>query len=662
MNKKIFATMGMAIFSTIALASCGGSSEDSLRVYLAYGNGNRGLVYNQSQPITLPDGTVVSPGDLKPAWQHIESQLGIDIEVAGSSSQKGSEMITTNATNSFQNSVIFGGGGTADDFMNYGANNGFFIKLDEYLDQMPDFKKYLEENPDIATSITAYDGHIYHIPYIAEIGNYARLYHVRETWVTDLLDKASPNFDTTAVETTAYTPFYTSDHPRAKEIEGLPTKKTDENIIEIMNNLSVKNGATYANALREYIESNYDYENLSDLYLGVNAAYDIDELVALFRCVQANPVYLTGVSNAETYAFFTRQPSYREEVLRFATYFDGVKVHGSDSYNSRWAFNEDGDVYYTYSTEDFYNVLKKLQSWNTEGLIYPDSLSDGTNTTNLRSLLYGSDDVAKAYQFGFMCYDFTASTTADSLNDDIVAILPPVAEVNGVWQHYVDNTRVIKSDGWAISAASSEGEISQALQLFNYFFTDEGYQLQNYGLPDMLAEGETFAGPDGISYPKYTSWIAEQAAIFTKGDYSNFLRDVIGSLIPIGYQKEIGFEYQYTSQRGLDAVQLYTEAGVGQPSYAGTGKMTTGSNENYYKLIPPAFSLNQNQQNQVSRLTIATDTNFIEVVFNVIRNLQGAQIVNPTSYTAYYEYFKTAGVETYQNVYQDAYRVMAGME
>ena len=38
-----------------------------------------------------------------------------------------------------------------------------------------------------------------------------------------------------------------------------------------------------------------------------------------------------------------------------------------------------------------------------------------------------------------------------------------------------------------------------------------------------------------------------------KGDLSTFMRDWMGSLIPIGYQKDIGFEYQYTSERGFEA-------------------------------------------------------------------------------------------------------------
>ena len=37
----------------------------------------------------------------------------------------------------------------------------------------------------------------------------------------------------------------------------------------------------------------------------------------------------------------------------------------------------------------------------------------------------------------------------------------------------------------------------------------------------------------------------ETCASVAKGDLSTFLRDWLGCLIPIGYQKDIGFEYQY---------------------------------------------------------------------------------------------------------------------
>lgn len=661
MKKKLLATLGVAAVAGLALTSCNSSSGPSeskeLKMNLAYGDAKKTLTYGMSSPITMPDGTVVSSGDLKPMWQYVEKQLNIDITDVTVQNQKATEMMTVNAANQFKDAVVFGGNSLADQLMAKGAE-GLFDKIDEHLDEMPNLKRYLDTNPNIKSAITAYDGHIYHLPYVAEVGNYARLFHVRKTWVTKLLDNANATLDTVAVSDTAVQPFYTQSHPRALEIAGRPTKKTSENIIEIQNNLAVKNGKTYAEALRDYIKRNYDYTNPSSLYLGNDAAYDIDELVALFRCVKANPVCLTGKTDGETYAWFTRQGAYREEILRLGTYYDGAKVHGSDSYTSRFILNSQGQVEYTYSKQEVYNTLLQFQSWNKEGLIYGDSLSDGNSKSDIRAKLYGSDSVAEQKQFGFMCYDFTASTTADKLNSDVVAILPPVANVNGVWQQYVDNSRVIKPDGWSISNQASSGEKALAYKLFDYFFTNEGHQLTNYGLPDMIDASKTFTGPDGKVYPAYTNFIKEQSNIFNKGDYSNFLRQVIGCQMPIGYQKEIGFEYQYTSERGLAATKLYNDEHVGCPTYAGTGSTVAGSNPNYYRLAPPAFSLNRNQNAQVSQLGIATDTGFNEVMFNIIRGLDPNKVIAPQNYNEYLKYFKDAGLDAYQKVYQDAYAAM----
>ena len=56
-----------------------------------------------------------------------------------------------------------------------------------------------------------------------------------------------------------------------------------------------------------------------------------------------------------------------------------------------------------------------------------------------------------------------------------------------------------------------------------------------------------------------------------KGDLSTFLRDWMGSLIPIGYQKDIGFEYQYTSERGFEGWVLLQGSTTTFATYAGEG-------------------------------------------------------------------------------------------
>lgn len=642
------------------------TTEVTVNMNLAYGNQSQTMTYNQSTPLTLPNGNVVSAGALKPFWQNVASVTNSKIVDVTVQDQKAKDMLTTAAATGFSEAAVYGGNSIGENLMSYGVDGKFF-SITSLMDQglMPNFKSYLEKNPSVKTSITAYDGEIYQVPYIAEIGEIARAYHVRGSWVTKLLDDTNANYDLSSF-TTSYQGFLTGNNSRTGSNGGTVTpktgisivKKTNQNIIEIQNALDVKNGQTLAEALKTYIQANYSYENPSELYLGEKAAYDIDELVALFRVIKANPLYLTDGKATKVAPYFSRQSSYREDLLRFATFFDGVKVHGSDSYGSRWYIDNDGQIQYTYSQEELYNVLTYLSQMQAEGLIW-DDMYTLTNKDNFRSKLYGTDSTDNP-NFGFMTYDFIASTTADSLNPDVVGVLPPVAKVNGVWQYYMDNSRVIKPDGWAISAEASDETIARAATIFDYIFSSQGSVEQNYGLSYMLEADEKYTGPDGKQYPKYNSWTKTTASSVAKGDLSTFLRNWMGCLMPIGYAKEIGFEYQYTSERGFNTWKLLQSSTLGIPTYEGEG--LKGTNDNYYKLIPPIFSLTKKQTEIIQNQTSLSSDGFFEVVFNVIRYKTAgnapANTVVPVNYAEYLKVFNDAGLETYVKNYQNAYTAM----
>jgi ferredoxin-like protein FixX len=66
---------------------------DSLDIYVALGNNQRTLTYQQATPLELPDGTVISQGALKPTWQYISEQLGIEFKYVAIQDQSSGEMI-----------------------------------------------------------------------------------------------------------------------------------------------------------------------------------------------------------------------------------------------------------------------------------------------------------------------------------------------------------------------------------------------------------------------------------------------------------------------------------------------------------------------------------------------------------------------------------------
>ena len=147
----------------------------SLKINYAAGNKSRTITYNQESPLTLPDGTVYTAGMLKPMWDYVETALNCELTDITTQDQKATEMIDIASTTNFSEANIFGGNSIADDLMYYGTE-GKFVNLSDMMAQgyMPNFKAYLDANPDVKTAITAYDGNIYHAPYIAELNNFAR--------------------------------------------------------------------------------------------------------------------------------------------------------------------------------------------------------------------------------------------------------------------------------------------------------------------------------------------------------------------------------------------------------------------------------------------------------------------------------------------------------
>ncbi|MCR2048961.1 extracellular solute-binding protein [Acetatifactor muris] len=64
--------------------------------------------------------------------------------------------------------------------------SGLFVALDEYFDEMPNYTKWLDENPVLKAQLTAQDGHIYYVPVIKVGKDYGPCLMYNQVW----LDKA----------------------------------------------------------------------------------------------------------------------------------------------------------------------------------------------------------------------------------------------------------------------------------------------------------------------------------------------------------------------------------------------------------------------------------------------------------------------------------------
>jgi hypothetical protein len=660
MKKNLF--LVMVVFVSLGLLA-GGCKKDSARqgggvelsggpdtsgpIKINYVAENRPFSYNQATPLTMPDGTVIKTGDLKPFWQWVEKELGLSLEDVTTQS-KANEIIQTQAATGFKDANIYGGNSVAEDLMTYGTQ-GYFIDLSKYVtdEYMPNFKRYLERNGNIREAIAAYDGGIYFLPYIAEIGYYARAFMCRQSWVTALLDgKVSPERETKTLPV-SYQSFWTSSNAR-----------NAANVIDLQNAAASGGNLSFTAArdtLLSYIKTAYPaLQKPSDLYLGPQAQYDVDEMVALWRVVRLAPNTLSklttgaAVANAEIIPFFPRQSSYREDLLRLANYFNGQRVFGSDSYESRFYLDEKGVLQYSYSNANLLdNILPRLKAMFAEGLVAPDFAAVNIKD-NFRNIYFGGDLRQGNNKYGFMTFDFIPSTTSVSLGGgkvqtDVEGILPPVTKLPAAsgWVHYTENTRVIKPDGWAISAVTGGEKLRQTLKLFDFMFSERGSTAQNFGMPELI-DSEKYVSADGTSYPKMNKWFNDQAASFNQ-DGALFSRNFIGFNFPIGYEKSIGFEQQYTTAQGERTWKLYNDAKVLSSTYNKTSSP-------YFSLVPPVFSLTEQLQRQI------LDTNIggtqVDLIFNYITT-------STTSIADIKNAYASGKIDAYIQAYRDAYAMVS---
>lgn len=504
---------------------------------------------------------------------------------------------------------------------------------------MPNAKAYLDENPSVAKALTAYDGGIYHFPYAAELGNFARVFAGRPDWVKILLDTTSTLETETETIKIAYEGFW----------DRQPT-----NVIDLQNAAAV-NGVldrnTALKVLNDYIAATYpDLADPTDLFLGATAEYDMDELVALWRVVKMSPNTLTKeatgsiVKDAIISPFYTRKSAYREDVLRLINYWGGQKVFSGDSYTARLYADKDSKLVYSYANENFLDKLKNIKDLYSEGLIHSE-FADLSVKDEFRKTMFFSDAVEGQRQFGFMINDWISSTTGGS--EKILQMLPPLTTLPDAgineFVHYSENTRAIKPDGWGISAQASEEEINAALSLFDYIYSPEGEIVQMYSIPSAtLVEGGEYVGPSGNVYPLFNQWTRDMADEFKNGDNSAFLRDFLGALLPIGFQKKLGFELQTTCEHGIQGWALYNNSDTLKTSYE--------ADNIYFKLMPPVISLNS--QNIAKLGTTSVGETQVDKIFMYIL---GKDVESTDEILADY---KESGIDKYLSVYQDAYDKM----
>lgn len=537
------------------------------------------VVEGKSRPTSeyvAANGKTYREGDFKPVWEELQSRLNFKInDVTPTDAKDIAASFTSLQAQGFNGVDVMVGG--ALNIVSEGVQNGTFVNLDKYLDIMPNFNGFLNNNSIVKTTITAGDGHIYYAPYFDGMDDIERMFMLRTDWVQKLLDDDGAQYDTDRkVDTiyTAYMPETLTTEINAVKADGSGTqvikKSYTKNVITSQNELPVKDGASLVQVLKDHIDATYGgaYAKRSALFIGQDAAYDADEMVALMRCVLANSTMLTGQSEFDAVAFFPRsnQAGRVQDLFRLAQIWG---IRGLDSRMGWLYIDENGELQDSRFGADLADGIERINMLYREGLILKDF--DKTEST---SGLTGADHRERLLKanLGFMTYDYNQTSTvynsvAKEGNDPYIPgfyftpVLPPVADWdgNGKYYQFTESWRSVKSDGWAILAAveKDEAKLMRALKLFDYMYSPEGNRLMSYG-PEAWIDGTIVY--NGKEVPKLSAAALTELKSLAGNNYTNYYRMWLGATFPIGYVKEQGMEYQTVHDNGKTGLEFILRA------------------------------------------------------------------------------------------------------
>ncbi len=557
-----------------------------LRMATGYNNKKTGITFDAEvagEGITLADGKTYHAGDLKPTWVEVQNVLNVVFEdkYQGNSDSKEFEYWQQQLD---QVDML---NGSASQLAEAGVA-GLVVNIADYLDYMPNFRAYLEANPIVRLSVTGdtTTGGIYFSPYFDGVNDIERMPLMRTDWVEKLLN-GDGKFTATAsnnLKASVYTPYMPTCGKVAIDVvkkDGSAVESISKdydaagNIVKTMNDALAKgtvSGVDAVNMLRDYIDKAYNGyygTNRADLFIGQNAAWDADELVALLRCVVANPQTLNGTDVVN--GLFSREDDNnqrRVDVFRFSGTLFGVR--GLESRSDYLYVGADGMLHDARQEAATYEALERMNAMAQEGLIATSFMNQ--EDTDTKTML--KNDA------GFMHYDYNQTQTVynETVLEDgekYMAVMVPVArwydgtDANGVYMRFTESWRSVKTGGWAISKAGigdDQNKLFACLALIDYAYSPKGTILMSYG-PDAFIKTDANGNYvtfnfNGTQMPEIAD--ATYAELWEKasGNYTNYARQYLGSTL--SFMKSQAFEYQCTHEVGKEgAGYISTAIGLG---------------------------------------------------------------------------------------------------
>ena len=673
--KKLLSLV-VVLLAALVLFACTqteGDEQVELNVAINYVSGANlmSITNHQDVPYMALNGETYNPGDLLPTWEAISEILDVKFnDISTASDANTNAQFERLQTSSFDGVDIINATGA---LIGPEGVKGNFVDLAEHLDDMPNFSAFLAANPAVEQSITSADDGIYFTPYFDGFGEQELMFLMRIDWVEDILDSVAPVFDSGA----AVVPSEYSNRVIPVPIDvnitvansdattRVVNKAYTANILDVLAALPSPTGADVANAFRQHMSDTYGdqgYAKLSDVFVGTDAAYDTDELLALMYVVKSNPQFLTadhtdGVKSSVE-VLFPREA----KGSRIRNLFRGLEMFGIRGVVSRaeWLYiDETGTLNDARHDQAFVDAVEDMSDMYADGLILQNP-EDPANT-NWRTQLLSSST-------GFMSYDYNASSTAQGLVDagsaidadySYQAVLPPVYDWlgDGNYFHYSESVRSVKNEAWGIpsSIESDPDKLAKAIALFDGMYDYSSVNsIGTIGLYGPIGwTSGTLQYADQTVYRMSDDALAEMNSL-AGGNMINYLRMYVGATLPIGHIRSLGLEFQTLSEDGEEGVsRLNVARSAGVLKLAGQ----TDSTNPWFSITPTFYPLTEAQSDEIDDTTGAwrdlfADNALVTLVKGGFLAVEGIDTM--ADYWDLFMYGDPA-IDTYNDVYIEDY-------
>ncbi len=599
--KKKTLLLGVAALGLVATAASCDKKDDkdkyvtpdlegkTMNVYINY-TGQYGATFtgkvSKFESYTNPiDGQTYRKGDLLPMWKEVQTQLKCKIndavwEVDEYVPVKDEDQhLKLKDYANFKNLDLVMLSNTSTNKL---AADGKLLNLSKYMEYMPNYKAFLDANPAVKAEMTTADGEMFTLPYFDGINSPEHLFILNVELVEDLLDSENTNnFDTTPAKDTVYQPMIDTSkdftvgisvNGKAKDL----TVKKATNPVAAQNALTTKNGKTYADALRSYIDTAYMHDKTftkrSEVFTSEHACYTTDDLIALMRVAVNNNALLKSKYGYEknVEGFIPREGSNSriDSVLWLMQIFGVQGIRGMAESDALY-YDKAGNLCDGRTTAASYDGLAKLHQLYQEGLII--SGFDAGDKTKYNSLyLTGKTGAA-------LCmFDYNATQTVNNKVDDngigtkdskfskVMPVLPPltkwendnISPTKYAYTRYLESARANKKAGTIIPKHDNDADNIAACKLADYFYSKEGSLLQDYG-PAAYRDGEIKIGQE--TFPKYRKKVI--TAVNESGlGWNNYCRMAMGTTQGIGHVRSNGVENQFTNAAGITGASNLSNA------------------------------------------------------------------------------------------------------